>query len=160
MDLYKSLCFDPGGSTGWSTYVEVDYDDNPIWSGGTLTENRHHLDFYNMICAFNPHELIIESFEFRQKAGSESYRKGLELVSREYIGIAQLYCDMTGTPIIQQSPSLKDTNIVRNENLEKLSLLIYPLHDNRHMHDAHKHHVYYQIHKRKVKAILDRIKST
>jgi hypothetical protein len=156
----RILGLDPGGSTGWCFFGYQESDPEKwTWSGDTITLKHHHSLLRALIQRYMPDYIVCEDFQFRQKAGTEDYRKGLELISREYIGIARLAAQDMDAKFILQPSSMKDTNLTRDENLEKLGILRTPLHPNRHYHDACRHTVNYIIQKRRFQPFIDRIKS-
>lgn len=91
------LWFDPGGTTGWCLYSAdliaretpaLCEHYNPKWNQGELTGN-HHAATWSLIGACHTDNFVLgyESFEFRQ--GKQ--RAGIVLDSKEYIGIYNLY---------------------------------------------------------------------
>lgn len=156
----RILGLDPGGSTGWCFFSYQEPTPSVwLWSGDTLTQDNHHGQLRALIQRYMPDYIVCEDFQFRQKAGTENYRKGLELISKEYIGVARLIAQDIDAKFILQPPSMKDTNLTRDENLKKLQILRTPLHPNRHYHDACRHTVNYLIQKRRYQPFIDRIKA-
>lgn len=101
---------------------------------------KHHRTLWDYIAAFQPDTIICESFEFRQNYG----RDKVELISREYIGVVDLYCQMTKTRLVMQSAS-QGKHFMPNDKLETMGILVTPAHANRHKNDALRHLVRYQI---------------
>lgn len=155
MTDHKVLAFDPGGSSGWAlcTFDDDDYK----FDGGTLQIDDHHQQLRDLITNCHPDIVIYEAFEFRQKAHSD-YRKGLNLISREYIGVIRLTCQDLHITTRQQPAAYKDTNLVREANLEKLGILRRPLYPNRHYHDAAAHLVHYMIQTLRYQPVFDVVK--
>lgn len=123
------VSLDPGGRTGWATFNTK----TKFFEGGQFNNtDGHHKELweflvrlYALYCndELSPNEMIvvIESFEFRNDIKTEG-REGLELVSREYIGIARLFSEIYGVKLIQQMPG-HALRFVSNEKLDKLGLL-------------------------------------
>jgi len=151
---FQTLAFDPGGKSGWA-YVHFYLDPNynkPVcdFSLGTFREPEHHRDFRNAIEYYQqkgyrgPLNVISESFEFRKAPDSAKRREGLELVSREYIGICKLVCGDCGVQFTQQSPGILAGPLVTNDHLAALGLLPPPpLFDNKDQIAATRHLLYY-----------------
>lgn len=158
-ETFKSLSFDPGGSTGYSYFNNQMYYDSPTWGGGTFTEPHHHEEIEYLIEVFQPNYVICEDFTFRQSPDSAKQRTGLELISKEYIGILRLLATHHFYKFILQPTSYKNTNLVKDENLDKLNMLRYPKHPNRHYHDAAKHHLHWLIQKKRYQPYIDRLKT-
>lgn len=156
---FQVLAFDPGGATGWAHVIY-----NGEWEiySGTYWKEEHHQEIVKDInFAFTSDEpltVITESFEFRQTPESANKRRGLELVSREYIGVMKLVCQNTNTPLIQQMPA-HAKRFMTDEKLERVGYLTRPLHEHRHEHDALRHLFFYLISTKKVQYWRDKIKS-
>lgn len=82
--LYTVIAVDPGVTTGYAI-GELDEPDG-FMRVVTGQERMDHKRFWEFLNYYKPDMLICERFEFRNKA-----RTGLELFSRELIGIAHLY---------------------------------------------------------------------
>jgi hypothetical protein len=154
----KILSFDPGGSTGWASFETLNDGSSHHFDGGTFVIDDHHKDIRQLITDTDPDLVIYETFEFRQSAGKERERKGLNLISREYIGIIKLTTADLNIKTRQQPPAYKDTNLVRDDNLKKLGLLRFPLWPNRHYHDAARHLAHYLIQQERNPQILEMVK--
>lgn len=96
------LSFDPGGTTGWALYQctlmpnpstkgDVYEHINERWDQGEMGPGAHHLQMWDFMgqCHAGNYIIVCESFEFRQEA-----RDNVVLVSREYIGLVNLYEQM------------------------------------------------------------------
>lgn len=149
MSNFGILAFDPGGTTGWAlfhadrmpTINGFEYS-NQKWSCGQLGPGPHHNEMYHLMeqMAVQYFTVVIESFEYRNKE-----RPGLELVSREYIGVAELFGKQRNVPVVQQSASqgkVKTRSFVRKVNLERLGLYRPGW---GHAMDAYGHMLYYMI---------------
>lgn len=159
-EIFTALSFDPGGSTGWAYFDnKLDYND-PLFTGGTLTNIHHHHEIRHLIEVYNPNYVICEDFTFRQSPDSAKQRRGLELISKEYIGILRFMAYDHCYDFILQPPSYKNTNLVKDENLETLGLLRTPKHENRHYHDAAKHLAHWLIQKRRYQPLIDKLKES
>lgn len=91
----KAVALDPGVTTGFATGL-IDDGEMLVVTGQARLD---HLTFWLQLSKSNPEVLISERFEFRQKA-----RKGLELYSRELIGITNLFCQMYERKLCMQQP--------------------------------------------------------
>lgn len=136
-DLVIFAC-DPGGSTGWSSYsVEED-----SWDGGQFETDDHHKELWSLLgtyyTAYGEGLVIVsESFEFRNDVSTDG-REGLELVSREYIGVMKLFAQVYGVRYYEQMPS-HALRKIGDDKLEALELVKRPKHPNRHYHDSLRH---------------------
>lgn len=169
MDPFQVLAFDPGGSTGWASF-NYNKPGQYRFESGTLSTPEHHTSIRWLIqdhCMggldnnhqVQPLTVISESFEFRQSPDSaKNARRGLELVSREYIGVMKLITSDLCVPFKQQQPSHR--NFITHEKLERLGQLHKPLHENRHRIDALQHLCYYLIVTKRVEELRSAIKRT
>lgn len=94
----RIIGLDPGGTTGWAKYdalylPDPDNDGKPMlveedFSVGQFGPHEHHDDLYQQLEMWHIHNytIVTESFEFRQY----KQRDNINLMSREYIGIAKL----------------------------------------------------------------------
>lgn len=133
MSNYGILALDPGGTTGWASF-QCDQIWNPIdevfeyvgrqWTCGQLDlrPEDHHLTLYNLLGHFHvdKYMIVCERFDYRNKS-----RPGLELISREYIGVTRLFCQDRRIPLALQEASqgkITDKSFVKKENLQRLAL--------------------------------------
>lgn len=112
--MIKAIAFDPGKTTGFATgeIVQLKAKVNPYmndvyWEGmlvQTAQALMSHADIMNWLNEFKPDYIICERFDFRNRA-----RTGLELISREFIGVINLYCEMNSdcTLVMQQASQIK-----------------------------------------------------
>lgn len=114
--MIKAVAFDPGKTTGFATGEMVElsagetfkkehpYENDIYWSGmliQTAQAEMTHADIMNWLNNMKPDYIICERFDFRNRA-----RTGLELISREFIGVINLYCEMnTDCTLVMQSAS-------------------------------------------------------
>jgi hypothetical protein len=138
----RIFAIDPGGTTGIavSTYDDASSIEDFNYFTTDLGPEKHHVHLWNSLSAFQPDVVVCESFQFRQNYN----RDKVELISREYIGVVELYCQMTGTKLVMQSAS-QGKHFMPNEKLDTLGILVKPQHPNRHKNDALRHLVRYQI---------------
>ena len=83
-DLIKVISLDPGGTTGWAKGL-IREGRMGAFSGQYAWD---HLGLYDHLMLFHPHFIVCERFDYR-KGGKK--QEGVELVSREYIGVITLY---------------------------------------------------------------------
>lgn len=155
---FRIIGLDPGGVTGWATYTvdrtfttmrnDYKYSNEEHWECGQLGKDEHHTELYNFlgVRAFVPETIVVcESFNYRNQS-----RPGLELVSREYIGVTKLFCKERGIKYVEQSSAqgkITERSFVRKENLQKLGLWVKGGASTwNHAMDAYGHILYYMIH--------------
>ena len=83
-DLIKVIALDPGGTTGWAKGL-IREGKMGVMSG---QDEWNHLALYEELKHTFPNIIICERFDYR-KGGKK--QEGVELISREYIGVVQLY---------------------------------------------------------------------
>lgn len=152
------LAFDPGGSTGWAAFraVKVWPDKGSIpdyllteYECGWFGPNKHHKTLYDfmvresLVC--EQLHIVTESFEYRNES-----RAGLVLMSRDYIGVIELYAQQHPTEcrLVMQSPA-QAKGFTSNANLKKLGLYV-PGDEMKHSMDAYRHLFWYLIHNVKI----------
>jgi hypothetical protein len=170
MTNFTVLAFDPGGATGWAMYQAEkvplplstgDYTDmggviriSTSWQSYEMTEEKytcgtfdykeHHLALGAFIERQVVQEtyVVSESFEFRQ---GTTKRTGLDLSSREYIGVMKYICADRDIPFTQQTAAL-GKGFVSDDKLKASGLWIGGR-DNRHAMDAYRHLIYFMVNK-------------
>lgn len=141
--------FDPGGTTGWVAFKEGQF-----W-GGQFTAEHHHLELLDFLDfelkqakeAGRAYIVVCESFEYRQNTNNpEDDRKGLNLISCEYIGVIRAWCMMNNVKLVMQTAGegkgfVSDTKIQRLGLTAAHGAITDP--KVKHMWDAFRHLVHY-----------------
>lgn len=154
--MLRIMWIDPGGTSGWATFTaEEMYDPfdkvtryhKAKFACGELGPNKelHHTELYNLFGHMQTDHFILgtESFEFRNTS-----RSGTELISVEYIGIAQLFAnERLNGKLHKQTASEgkvrnKPTAFVKPRNLQKLGLWTPSM---EHAMDGYGHLLYFMI---------------
>src|SRR5438477_6797273 len=91
------LCIDPGRTTGYA-WGTIDVDEVFRYRGAGQSKLRT-VDLYGMLESLSPAYLIAESFESRVGIA------GVELVSRNLLGVCSLWAETRDTRYSQQSAS-------------------------------------------------------
>lgn len=135
-EKYKILAFDPGGTTG------VAYFGNALSTPKVshLGPERHHAQLWALLNNVRPTHVVYETFEFRNRG-----RDNLELISRDYIGIIDLYCDLNPVRVYRQSASqakgfIPDRGPRKDVPIKRLGWYM-PAH--KHGMDAVRHLIYF-----------------
>lgn len=96
--MLKAIAFDPGVTTGFAI-GEIDESIGEMLVS-TEQEKFSVSDVFSRLEEYVPNFIIYERFDFRNRA-----RTGLELFSRELIGVFELYAQRNvDTQIFKQSP--------------------------------------------------------
>lgn len=149
--MIKAVAFDPGKTTGFAT-GEIDVISHGgrevgktarLASGNlgvllvqTAQAELTHTDLFEFITDFKPNYIICERFDFRMKA-----RTGLELVSRELIGVINLYIGLNKTcTLVMQTPGQAIGGYWSNAKLLKYHLYRK---GQDHANDACRHLMYW-----------------
>jgi len=109
--MIKAIAFDPGKTTGFATGEIISGDmrldakpglDLPrVMLVQTAQAKMTHADIFNWLNEYKPDYIICERFDFRNRA-----RTGLELISRELIGVVNLYTGLnTNCALVMQTAS-------------------------------------------------------
>jgi hypothetical protein len=99
---FSVAAFDPGGTTGVAiARWQPDDPDEQLTSLKQIGFFRyhlgpalHHLDLWLLLCSSDFTDVVWESFEFRQHITKDYAKTGVELISREYIGVLKLFCEL------------------------------------------------------------------
>lgn len=148
----RIVALDPGGTTGVAKAVIADEAISDI-DQSMLGPFPHHAALWSLL-----HEagegvdrliIVCESFEYRNRP-----RTGLDLISKEYIGVVNLFVATSELPSVKsifQSASMgkiraektEGSALVKRGNLKQLGLWTLGPNGERHMVDATGHLVYY-----------------
>ena len=139
----RIIGLDPGGTTGWSQ-LDFTVRDNVMedvqWSFGLLGPEEHHTALYNHLVDADPGRVVCESFEYRK-----GLRDNVELISREYIGVAKLFCSFEHVPLTMQTAAQgkgfwwpSDAKKDRVDRLKAVDLY-QSKHEWRHANDSTRH---------------------
>lgn len=125
---------DPGVSTGCATATwEPTGLDDRLTSIDQITFNRwtmgpqdHHVELWCTLSAGFYTNIVWESFEFRQnyfedENGRPIPKMKVELMSREYIGVLRLYCDLYNVPSHHRTASSAKL-FITDEKIKQLGL--------------------------------------
>jgi hypothetical protein len=151
---------DPGGTTGCaSAQWEPASPDDQLTSieqikfrQWQISERPHHVQLWAALSA-NPYtQYVWETFEFRQhvytdKEGNQrSSKNKVELISREYIGVMELYCALNDAPHYTLNASAAK-HFITNEKIVQLGLWLPGMKDAM---DATRHLLRYMFVKKKI----------
>jgi len=95
----RVVALDPGGTTGWAFWDSDRSTFGQITEEGQLGPGSHHTELWVLLRTFEPNVVVCESFLYRQQANAV-------LVSCEYIGVTELFCQVKHTPLIYQTASV------------------------------------------------------
>jgi hypothetical protein len=153
------MSFDPGGTTGYAILNLVrrghvrssSYDFESTWKGGQLGPDRHHKALWNLLTQTNPDFVVCEQFNYQIRRNQEVDQPGIQLISRNYIGVIELYCELTKKPLAMQSPSIMQNFWVKDTALKTLELHTK---GQGHRNDATRHGLYFAVTKMRRKDLL------
>jgi hypothetical protein len=164
----KIMSLDPGGTTGWCIHLlsklregngsarstsGVSYDYNARWRGGQIGPDEHHLELYRFMLQEQPDVVVCEAFNYQIHGQNDGTKMpGIRLISREYIGIAKLYCAAVKHPFVLQQPSVKSIAWCKDTALKKMGLHTP---GKPHQNDAARHMVHYLVQTAKRTEILN-----
>lgn len=144
----KIVALDPGGTTGICVLDSESY-------AVRLTElgpGDHHLALDLFLNNERPDVLIVEEFFYRIKKSKGTEMPGINLISKEYIGIAKLWVQMINiegpcSTLVMQTPGQggggrDHSGFWKNDKLQKLGLYKAP-EGRQHMADALRHALYW-----------------
>lgn len=130
------IALDPGGTTG--VVIKTNGHNYHYRHFGP---DEHHYELYDWLRKFSAVTVICERFDFRQNA-----RDNVDLISREYIGVAKLSAQHMHQRLVMQTASEAKV-LITDEKLKRAGLFKEPhsVWPNMHLNDAMRHILYYQI---------------
>jgi hypothetical protein len=147
---FRILAVDPGGTSGCaSAQWEPTSLDEQLISVEQITFKRfsfgpepHHVELWTHLINEYYSEIVWESFEFRQHYftdddGKPIAKMKVELISREYIGILQLFCELFKVPSHHRTAS-SAKRFIDDEKIKQLGLWI-PGETHKHEMDGTRH---------------------
>lgn len=150
--MKRIVALDPGGTTGWAMWQDqAGGKTATMWDHffcGQIGPEEHHEELYELLERFQTHDftVISETFDFRQH---DNFRTGVNLISREYIGVAKLFALQrmhNSPPVVLQTPASAKT-FVTDEKLKVMGLWVP---GKQHARDALRHLIYYLVNKEKM----------
>lgn len=120
------IAFDPGGSTGWKS-LESFPNGEIEFREGCLGPHRHHVELWELLIDLAPNLVVAESFENRGNIAAS-------LISRNYLGIIELYCAIEETQLVMQSAA-EGKAFWNDDKLKRVTLWS----SNKHTRDATRH---------------------
>lgn len=100
--MTRIIALDPGGTTGWVVHdLEDGKPSLPLKvSGGQLGPDLHHKELYDLlqitfedslIDGIDKLQVVCEAFTYRIVRSGGTKMPGINLISKEYIGVARLW---------------------------------------------------------------------
>jgi len=145
---FHIAAFDPGGTTGvatakWEPSVPgelITSVEQIKFSQFQLGPHTHYTELWNLLHVNNYSQLVWESFEFRQhffldENGDPIPKMKVELISKEYIGILELFAALTDTPAHRRTAS-SAKRFIDNEKIQQVGLWLPGM---KHSMDATRH---------------------
>lgn len=161
----KIISFDPGGTTGYvihkvrpknSQTAGGGYHYTDSWIGDQLGPEEHHIDLWKLLTREDPDIVVCEAFNYQIRRNQQVDMPGVVLMSRNYIGVIELYCALTKTPLHMQQPSTIGIKWLDDEALKKLKIHTP---GKPHKNDAARHLVYYVATEMKRRDSLERLRN-
>lgn len=166
---FRIMALDPGGTTGWAscTYPnhpnDLSLPNSPLllsdfrFECGQIGPEEHHKNLWDFLTinVDSRSILVCESFEFRQHLNPDKAKMKVELISKEYIGLAKLFCELIDVPIYFQTAStaknfIPDKGPQSNVKLKQLGVY-KPITTHVHAMDAMRHLLYYMVFKMRIR---------
>ena len=153
---------DPGGTSGCATAQwEPSSPEDQLTSVEQIKfrqwhidDQPHHVQLWSTLSA-NPYTMIVwETFDFRQHiyfdAEGNPHASGhkLELISREYIGVMELYCALNNAPNFTLNSSAAK-HFITDQKIKQVGLWLPGM---GHAMDATRHLLRYMVVKKKIQA--------
>jgi hypothetical protein len=136
---------DPGGTTGIAVIDTESYEVELSEMG----PGKHHRKLYNFLRqGAQPDVIACEQFDYRIKKSKGTEMPGINLISKEYIGVVELYAQTCSlATLVMQSSSqggggYKHSGFWKNDKLKAIGLYKAP-EGRQHMADALRHALYW-----------------
>lgn len=147
----KVVALDPGGTTGICVLDTESYEIRL----GELGPDVHHKELWDLLGRYrwqaedDGEEMLIvcESFEYRIVKSKGTKMPGVNLISRNYIGVVELFDQCFEVGLVMQTPAQgggghNHSGFWKNDKLKKLGLYKAP-EGRQHMADALRHALYW-----------------
>lgn len=145
---------DPGGSTGIANYrLSTNPSDSKQenYNGITGIEfgpEPHHKELWAYLAGQSPDLILCERYDSQENDAAK-------LISVEYIGVLNLYGQLTRTPIKMRARANKDVTWLKTPALKRMGCYTP---GKPHMNDAKRHLIHYVVHDLKRKEILEALR--
>lgn len=154
--MKRIVALDPGGSTGWAMWQDktmpLGFGPDNKFICGQFGPDDHHEELYAFLESMQTQDfkIVCESFEFRQH---DNFRDNVNLMSREYIGVAKLFAKQRMSfPVVFQTagaakgfiPDKAKHGLEANAKLKVMELYVP---GKKHAMDAMRHLVTYMVQK-------------
>lgn len=147
------IAFDPGGTTGWATYEDGEFD------RGQIGHENHHRELYEMLESVGPDVVCYETFTYQIRNKHKYAAAAVNLISVEYIGVIKLWHQMqqrTNIELVARHASHAKSTWT-DDKLKALGLWVP---SNPHAMDATRHLLAHLIVDRKMTELLAPLRPT
>jgi hypothetical protein len=146
-----ALALDPGGTTGYTL------SNGDVLLGGQLGPDIHRLELWTLLNNVAPAKVICERFDYEIRRDSQDMFDvpGIELISRNYIGVVELYCDLTDTPLYMQARQVLTIKWCSDDALKTLGIYTPGM---PHQNDSARHMLYHTVVTERDTSILRKLK--
>jgi hypothetical protein len=148
MRVHTEMAFDPGGTTGYCIKREA-----TLLGWDQLGPGKHHAALWALLEKEKPDVIIYELFVYQRR--ELTHGVSLNLDAKEYIGILTLWSELNGAALVGQNVG----HVKAFCSDAKLEVLGFDLpHKWRHSKDSIRHYIYYQVHVKKNRALIDQLR--
>lgn len=134
----RILAIDPGVCTGFSATPQEGFTDLWQTTFEELSPASPHLALHATLVKVMPDIIVCERFDFRQN------KRGVDYTPIEYIGVVELFCQSTSTPLHFQGQDVKSKKSFWDEKKLRHLGLFRPGKDYEHAMDALKHRLHFE----------------
>jgi hypothetical protein len=136
----RVIALDPGETTGWALYRGDAAEGTSKFTCGQIGPYEHHNELDILLGHMQgegEYTIVCERFEYRNNS-----RAGLNLMSREYIGVAKRFVQERREVEYVMQSAAQAKGFVQDRHIKKLGLWSP---GDKHAMDAYRHLLYYLV---------------
>ncbi len=134
--LWTTLCFDPGHTTGWAAFTQLDLDASGEIDTNDITKATHEVEL--LISEHCPDMIVIE--DYRVYKWRAKHHAGSDMLTTRVIGCIETLAIMSQYPNVVKQPAHIAKGFCTDKKLKEWGMYVK---GEKHARDAIRHGCFY-----------------